>query len=246
MKTSSAFQSPINEKFTTKELDILERNKKFFSSNKKYIITMLDIIQGKSNISIRVLDWFVANYSKKNNTTYKIRKNGKYEEFNVNDEYKNQLRGYTKQYFDPFCRKKKVIYEYRFDDDDKIIHFISSIGQLNFFQWAITYKVIKYVEMKLKKIEKDMKETSKLNKEKKLNSQNNSTKSDEIDSCYVDEIDPIICSSEKINSLHISPGKKNSNIKTDSDSRNKRQQLSRSVYDRGIKKSNCPIKLDFE
>nr|AEX62944.1 hypothetical protein mv_L740 [Moumouvirus Monve] len=91
-----------------------------------------------------------------------------------------------------------------------------------------------------------MKETSKLNKEKKLNSQNNSTKSEDTDNYYNDEIDPIICSSEQINSLHISPGKKISTARTDSDTRNKRQQLSKSVYDRGIKKSNCPIKLDFE
>ncbi len=129
---------------------------------------MLKIIEGKSNISIRVLDWFVANYSKKNNTSYKINLNGKCLDFNVNIEYKNQLNAYSKQYFDPFCRKKKVVYGYRSTDGSEIINFISSIGQLNFFQWAIRNKIIWYVKRNLIKIEKDMKETSKLNKEKKL------------------------------------------------------------------------------
>jgi hypothetical protein len=62
---SEDFKSTTNEKFTSKERDILEKNKKFFSADRKYIDIMLDIIDGPSDISIRVLDWFVANYSKK-------------------------------------------------------------------------------------------------------------------------------------------------------------------------------------
>ena len=70
------FKSATNEQFTSKEKDILDKNKKFFSTDRKYVEAMLDIINGESNISIRVLDWFVANYSKKNNTIYKIKING--------------------------------------------------------------------------------------------------------------------------------------------------------------------------
>ena len=100
------FKSASNEKFTPKERDILEKNKNFFSSDPKYIKEMLEIINGESEISIRVLDWFVANYSKKNNTSYRIKINERDEYFYVNNEYKNQLNGYSKLYFDPFCRKK--------------------------------------------------------------------------------------------------------------------------------------------
>ena len=245
---SEDFKSTTNEKFTSKERDILEKNKKFFSADRKYIDAMLDIIDGNSDISIRVLDWFVANYSKKNNTVYKIRINGTDNIFNVNIEYKNQLNGYSKQYFDPFCRKKKVIYSYKNNDGGKDINFVSSIGQLNFFQWAIRNKVIKYVQRHLKEIEEDMKETSKLNKEKKLAALSSAGNDSDINNdLHVrnDDPDPIICSSDKINSVHISPAKKISNSKSDSDNRNKRQQLSKSVYDHGIKKSNIPIKLDF-
>ncbi|XWV25261.1 mg368 protein [Tupanvirus deep ocean] len=248
MNKSEDFKSATDEKFTSKEKDILEKNKKFFSADRKYVQAMLDIIDGNSDISIRVLDWFVANYSKKNNTTYKTKVNGVDSLFNVNIEYKNQLNGYSKQYFDPFCRKKKVIYTYRATDGGKEINFVSSIGQLNFFQWAIRNKVIKYVQMHLKEIEEDMKETSRLNKEKKLAalaSASNESDSDD-DNQRNDDPDPIICSSDKINSVHISPARKSSNSKSDSESRSRRQQLSKSVYDYGIKKSNVPIKLDFE
>lgn len=243
---SEDFKSTTNEKFTSKEKDILEKNKNFFSTDRKYVMAMLQIINGESDISIRVLDWFVANYSKKNNTFYKIRINGRDEFFYVNNEYKNQLNGYSKQYFDPFCRKKKVIYSYK-SNTGKDVDFISSIGQLNFFQWAIRNKIIKHVEMHLKEIEEDMKETSKKNKEKKLEAlKDNSRVGTLSEENISDEPDPVICSSDKITSLHISPLVKSSNCKSDSDNRTKRQQLSKSVYDFGIKKSNIPIKLDFE
>lgn len=245
---SDDFKSTTNEKFTSKEKDILEKNKNFFSTDRKYIEAMLKIIDGESEISIRVLDWFVANYSKKYNTIYKIKINGIDSLFNVNIEYKNQLNGYSKQYFDPFCRKKKVIYSYKNNDGGKDINFVSSIGQLNFFQWAIRNKIIKYVHMHLREIEDDMKETSKRNKEKKIAAlkKANFSVSMEEDDIVNDNPDPIICSSDKINSVHISPFRKSSNSKSDSEGKCKRQQLSKSVYDHGIKKSNIPIKLDFE
>lgn len=243
---SEDFKSINNEKFTSKELDILEKNRKFFSADRKYLQAMLEIIDGRSDISIRVLDWFVANYSKKNNTIYKIKINGRDSLFNVNIEYKNQLYGYSKQYFDPFCRKKKIIYTYHANDGGKDINFLSSIGQLNFFRWAIRFKVIQYVQRHLTEIENDMKETTKLNKEKKLvsNTSSGDTKMENIS--QNDDPDPVICSSEKILSVHISPIKKSSNGKTDSETKNKRQQLSKSVYEHGIKKSTIPIKLDFD
>lgn len=238
-----------NEKFSSKEKDILEKNKKFFSTNGKYVNMMLKIINGESNISIRVLDWFVANYSKKNNIYYKIKINDKTDFFYVNNEYKNQLNGYSKRYFDPFCRKKKVIYSYHKKSGSKMndIAFKSSIGQLNFFQWAIRNQVVKYVNLHLKEIEKDMKESYKINKKIKMEQfQINSDDDDEYLDQWNDEPDPLICSSKTINSLHISSSKKTSTTKSDTQSKKKRQKLSKSVYDHGIKKSNITIKLDFD
>lgn len=256
------FKPICKEKFTTKEKDILNKNKNFYSTNNKYVDIMLEIINGESNISIRVLDWFVANFSKKNNTYYRIKINGIDEYFYVNNEYKNQLNGYTKEYFDPFCRKNKLIYTHKFQDSNilssnknikmksnkKEIKFISSIGQLNFFQWAIRNKIINYIERHLDEIEQDMKETSKKNKEKKIAMMEQKCSENEDEEIIIDdEPDPIICSSDKIKNLHISsPSKKISSNKSESEKKYKRQKLSKSVYEHGIKKSTIPIKLNFD
>src|SRR5258708_3991025 len=120
-----------SEKIDSKEMFILEKNKQFFSYNRKYIDTMLKIINGESDISIRLLDWFVSNYSKEYNTSYKIKINDTKSLFCVYNEYKNQLNGYSKDYFDPFCRKKKILYLYKDKNNENKIAFRSSIGQLN-------------------------------------------------------------------------------------------------------------------
>lgn len=241
--SSNDFKSASNEKFSTKERDILEKNRNFFSTDYKYLSEMLEIINGCSNISIRVLDWFVANYSKKKNTFYKIKINGREHYFYVHIEYKNQLNGYTKQYFDPFCRKKKIVYSYKNEDKKKNTIFLSSIGQLNFFQWAIKNKVIRYVQYHLEEIENDMKQTSKKNKERKNqeidNTKNNKQK---IHQSSITNYDPLICCSNDINSLTIL----NPSPSIKPVCKKRRQQLSKSVYEIGIKQSNVPIKLFFD
>ena len=53
---------------------LMEKISLYYSDKKKYD-TMLNIISGKEKISLRIIDWFVTNYSKKNNTTY-LKKKG--------------------------------------------------------------------------------------------------------------------------------------------------------------------------
>ena len=67
---------------------------------------MLDIINGQSKISLRLLDWFVTNYSKKYFTTYFIHDttNDAPIRFKVYNNYKLKLKSYSKTRFDPFCR----------------------------------------------------------------------------------------------------------------------------------------------
>lgn len=245
-KDSYKLANRSDDQFTSKERDILDKNCNFYA-NRKYLDIVLTIINGDSNISIRVLDWFVANYAKKNDTTYKLRQNGRENYFNVHNAYKNQLNGYSKLYFDPFCRKRKIEYTY-LNENKVLVAFETSIGQLNFFQWAIVNKVIRYVEENLREIEKDMKEITKKNKERKILIENDksSEKNVKFKPIISDEPDPIICSSDKINNIHISPFNYSSNSKSDSENKHKRQKLSKSVYDNGIKKSNIPIQLDFE
>ena len=254
--------SPKKGVFSPKEKFILERNKKFFSSNRKYIDQMLSIINGESEISIRDLDWFITNYSKKKNIFYKIQVCGRIELFYVNNEYKNQLNGYSKRYFDPFCRKQKVIYRYRnttvstnntgVNKKSKYdVVFETSIGQLNFFQWAIRNKVIHYVKSHLDEIAADMNATLRESKQRKKTvscaSDNRTDSSDHRkENKKIDYVSPDrdICSSENVATICISSSKNRKSVSSSGGS--KRQQLSKSVYEYGMKKTNVPVSLTFD
>lgn len=119
-----------------------------FFSDKVKLNIMIPIISGYSELSIRVLDWFVTNFAKKRNTIYAL-PDGSH--FNVYMNYKSQLKGYKKKLFDPFCRKKRVPFYY---GDNKCI--ITTIGQLNFFRWAISNGIIDYVRQNIEDISADM------------------------------------------------------------------------------------------
>ena len=59
------------------------------------------IVSGDTVLSLRIIDWFVTNYSRMNNVIYG-------ENFNVYNDYKNQLRAFSKKLFDPFCRRERI------------------------------------------------------------------------------------------------------------------------------------------
>jgi hypothetical protein len=119
-----------------------------FYGQAENINTLIPIISGYSQLSIRVLDWFVTNYAKKHNVIY-ILPSGNH--FNVHLSYKSQLKGYKKKMFDPFCRKKRIPFYY---GDNKCI--ITTIGQLNFFRWAIENNILNYVIDNIESITGDM------------------------------------------------------------------------------------------
>ena len=109
---------------------------------------MLKIINGESRISLRIVDWFATNYAKKYYTVYKIETDDR---FKVYNNYKLRLKAYSKRRFDPFCRWQRINIPY---NDDKYIQ--TTIGQLNFFKWALENKIIEYIENNYSEIEADM------------------------------------------------------------------------------------------
>jgi len=123
-----------------------------FFQIKNNLNKMLKVVYGKSTISLRILDWFVTNYSKKHNTSYDlIDKDSSVKKFIVFIDYKSQLKAYSKKQFDPFCRRERISF---YDHDNNEI--ITTVGQLNFFRWSIENNILKYVEENLKIIENDM------------------------------------------------------------------------------------------
>tara|TARA_A100001015_G_scaffold122670_1_gene135970 strand:- start:181 stop:735 length:555 start_codon:yes stop_codon:yes gene_type:complete len=124
---------------------------------------MLNIINGQSRISLRIVDWFATNYAKQKFTIYYL-KNGT--RFKVYNDYKLKLRSYSKKRFDPFCRWERITIPYK---NDK--HIQTTIGQLNFFKWAIENEVIDYIKENYIDIELDMNTRNSTSK-RKLNKSN--------------------------------------------------------------------------
>lgn len=119
----------------------------YYKINNK-LDTMLEIINGSSKISLRIVDWFSTNYAKKYFTVYNL-KNGR--RFKVYEDYKLKLRAYSKKRFDPFCRWERITIPY---NEDK--HIQTTIGQLNFFKWALENEVVDYIIENYSAIESDM------------------------------------------------------------------------------------------
>ena len=119
--------------------------KKFYNMNKEARI-IIDIINGTSKISIRLINFLITNYSKKNNLIYKINNNN----FNIYSNYKSQLKSYNKKYFDPFSRGNRIPFFFKFKNDEDCL--ITTIGQLNFFRWYLNKKLNNYILQNFEKL----------------------------------------------------------------------------------------------
>ena len=118
-----------------------------FFSNPGQLDIILPILQGKSTISLRLMDWFVTNYAKKHNVSYILNQR----QFLVYFHYKRELKAYSKRLFDPFCRRERIMFQIRGSEA-----FVTTVGQLNFFRWALEKDIIPFINANLEAIEKDM------------------------------------------------------------------------------------------
>jgi hypothetical protein len=159
---------------TSKQALLIIPITKYFS-NKKTLKKLITILKGES-ISLRLIDWFVTNYCKKFNVIYNLNDFKEqptqptqstqstqsqtipapniqsFDSFIlVHNNYKGQLKAYSKKNFDPFCRRNRIRFYY---DDNK--YFITTVGQLNFFKWALENYIINYIQSHMKDIENDM------------------------------------------------------------------------------------------
>lgn len=117
----------------------------FYKCSEDEIKTIIGIINGKYKISLRFLDWFVTRYCYLYKTSIQINNNyNKEEDFNINISYKAQLKSHKKKCFDPFKRKNKFYYSFKKNNFNYSI--LTTLGQLNFFKWALSYNIIDYVE----------------------------------------------------------------------------------------------------
>ena len=148
----------INDMDVDTKLSLLMKSLTNFYKNEEYIEKMKSIVDQNSVISLRILDWFITNFSKKYRTI--IESNNR--TVDVYQNYKLQLKSFSKKAFDPFCRKNKIIFYYT---DNEYIE--TSCGQLCFFRWCFENGILNYVKDNLSVIEQDMKNSLKDKKAKK-------------------------------------------------------------------------------
>lgn len=131
----------------------------FYTRNMN-IHMIVPIIEGSTHISLRLIDWFVTNFSKKHKTVITRRsQDSNIYHFNVHLSYRSQLRAFTKQCFDPFRRRDRINFHYDTHDDSKNIE--TTVGQLNFFRWVLSNDILRYIDEHYIEIDEDMIKTSK-------------------------------------------------------------------------------------
>lgn len=116
---------------------------------------VLPYMNNTACISLRMIDWFVTNYSKKYAIVISRAANvsdSVVDFFNVYVNYRAQLKAYSKQQFDPFRRRDRILLQY----DDGTKHVQTTVGQLNFFRWLLQNNILEYITLNASTIELDM------------------------------------------------------------------------------------------
>jgi hypothetical protein len=124
---------------------VIESLQKFYAAHTS-IEKIMPYLQGTADLSLRLIDWFVTNYCRKHFIGYPL--NGK--EFLVYVSYKSQLKAYSKQYFDPNCRRERIMFQIPGSEP-----FLTTVGKLNFFRWAIETQLLNYIEANYEQIQKE-------------------------------------------------------------------------------------------
>jgi hypothetical protein len=155
-------------------------------NNEHYLIVLKSIIDSKFELSLRMIDWLVTHYSKMNNVMYWICYNNdeiynnfpsdaencdKYKKVNLYLDYRAHLKSYTKFNFDSFRRHDRITFIL---DKEKSIIVETTLGQLNFFRWAFSNRIIEYALQNQVKIYENMSKYSYKKQNKKQIKQKNS------------------------------------------------------------------------
>lgn len=146
---------------------ILESLTAFFDRNPSYRKQLWELITGVSPVSLRLIDFFVTHYSKANNVLYWIddkssdvietphpRQLPHLRKFYLYLEYRAQLKSYTKLDFDPFRRHKRITFV--IETSPELVAVETTVGQLNFFRWALQNSIVNYIRAHIIDIEHSM------------------------------------------------------------------------------------------
>jgi hypothetical protein len=123
-----------------------------FYATREDITDIIPYLRGEGDLSLRLIDWFVTNYCRKHFVGYLL--NG--QEFLVYVSYKSQLKAYSKQFFDPNCRRERIQFQLPGHEA-----FLTTVGKLNFFRWAIETNILEYIRNNYDAIQRERMESTK-------------------------------------------------------------------------------------
>ncbi len=116
--------------------DLLLKSLDEFFSDEKNLCELSDILNHTSGISLRNIEWFVTNYAKTKRTKF-VTPSGNTVDIHI--AYKASLGGYSKKFFDPFCRTERIQFK----------GFTTTVAQLNFIRWCIRNGIIQYIKQEV-------------------------------------------------------------------------------------------------
>lgn len=128
---------------------------------------ILPILNASPDVPMTMTDinHFVVNYSRENNIHVNV--NGKI--IFINDNYKDHRSSNKKKFFDCFCREPKI--DFRYIKNNKICAIKTSVGQLNFYKWALEFPGDKNILELTKKHIVGIKKDIKLRNKRKLDNE---------------------------------------------------------------------------
>jgi hypothetical protein len=138
----------------------------FYAKRPHYRKLFYEIVEGLSPLSLRVIDWFVTHHARTHQIlywiddatqqmyeTYPEEGGNNLRKFSLYLDYRAQLKSYTKMYMDSFRRHERITFVL---ETDPFVAVETTVGQLNFFRWALQNHVVDYVMRHLAEIEHNM------------------------------------------------------------------------------------------
>lgn len=127
------------------------------------LLPLIDTEGGNSECpSLRLIDWFVTNYSKSNGIAIN--------DINIHAEYISVRKAYQCRNFDPFRRNLKITFM------RNGTRYLTTVGQLNFVLWADSTGTLQYVKDNKNVIDENMTAICKATKQARNESKKNGTK----------------------------------------------------------------------
>lgn len=111
----------------------MEKSLRSFYKNKEHTDVLISVLDHKTELTLRNLHRFVTQEAKGKDLVVS-KKDGSV--LLIYRAYKTYQSAFTKRLFDPFCRYDRI----KLKIEERTVE--TTLGQLNFFRWAIENKVI--------------------------------------------------------------------------------------------------------